>query len=324
MAYSWEPLTDADTVEWAGLVNLLAEADDTGEFYSPEDLSEELRFPHVDASVDTVGVRDEAGTLVATGQLFHGEALVEGAASVYTSGGVHPAHRGHGIGWEVMRRLEERGRVGQHHFHPGAEVVIRADPGVQVAAARQLLADRGYTEARFFHEMEHDLAGVDAGEGLGDGIRAYRSPADDLPVLQAHTAAFGTHWRFAPRTTEEWRARVVASRSFRPAMSFVRDGAAGGIDGYVVCEEFTPGQLYVNLLGVIPGRRGQGVGSALLRSALTSAKAAGYERVSLSVDSDNATGAGHLYSATGFRQVRSTVSCLKTLPPVGSPAEQVK
>ena len=328
MTYRWSALTDADTPQWSELVNLIAEADGTEEMYSPQDLAEELTFPHVDPALDTVAVRDRSGSLVAFGQLFYRDALVDGAASAATGGGVHPDHRGRGLGTELMQRLADRAVVANRRLHPGVDVVLRADTGVQVGAARALLRGLGFTESRYFHEMEHDLAGVGAFAAPVDGIRGYRSPGDDLTVHDAHTSAFATHWRAAPLSDAEWQTRVVAARPFRPALSFVRpgadagvdgaadsvDGAADSVDGYVLCEEFVAGELYVGLLGVVPGARGRGTGTALLRTVLGAAVAAGYRKVSLDVDSDNVTGAGHLYEAAGFRRVRSTVSCLKTLP----------
>ena len=85
---------------------MLAEHDGTDEIYSAEDLAEELEFPDVDPALDTVAVLDEQGALVAFGQVFFREALVDGLAAANTSGGVHPGHRGRGIGTELLHRLE--------------------------------------------------------------------------------------------------------------------------------------------------------------------------------------------------------------------------
>ena len=316
MSYSWRALTVADTPEWSDLVSAIAAADGTEELYSPEDLAEELEFPSVDRERDTFAVRDDADdALVGFGQLFYRDALVDGEASVGTSGGVHPAHRGHGIGTELMHRLEQRAHVRCAELHPGLPSVLRSDCPLTSSDARELFADCGFTESRFFHEMVHNLDDYDDGGSLSPEIRVYQAATDAAAARDAHTEAFASHWRSAPWSDEEWRSEVTEARPFRPALSYVHPGPDATIDGYVMNFEFVPGELYVALLGVRRAARGRGIGTALLRTSLTVAVANDYEKVALGVDSDNSTGAGRLYETLGFRVTRVSVACLKTLAP---------
>ena len=55
-------------------------------------------------------------------------------------------------------------------------------------------------------------------------------------------------------------------------------------------------------IGVVPARRGKGIGSELLDALLDRARADGYARISLSVERRNP--AVHLYESRGFRPVR--------------------
>ena len=313
MSYRWRALTTADTPQWSELCTRLAEADDTGEVYSAEDLAEELEFPGVDSERDTIAVVDESDALVAFGQVYFRDALVDGAAAANCSAGVDPDHRGRGLGTELTRRLEARARAGSAERHPGVDLVLRVDCGAQAADARQLFDELGYVESRFFFEMTHALSGVDGAAALPPGIRPYEVGTDDAPVHDAHTEAFATHWRSAPWSDDEWQSRVLSARAFRPEHSFVRPGRDGEIEGYVVSFEYEPEELYVMLLGVREAGRGRGTGTTLLRTALAAAKAAGYERAGLGVDSANSTGAGRLYEALGFRTARTLVAALKTL-----------
>ena len=313
MGYTWRPLTAADTPAWSDLVALIAESDGTDELYSAEDLAEELEFPGVDPVLDTIAVLDEEGALVAFGQVFFREALIDGHAAADTSGGVHPNHRGRGIGTELLRWLESAARLGNAHRHPDVATVLRVECGVQVIAARTLFADEGFTEVRFFHEMKHDLLDVDRAF-VSPSLRPYSVLADREAVRVAHNDAFSQHWRFAPRSGPEW-ASVIDGRSFRPELSFVRPGADGVIEGYVMCAEYVPGELWVMLLGVRTQLRGQGVGAALLRTVLAAAVGAGYEKAGLGVDTDNSTGALRLYESVGFAVGHSRVASLKTLTP---------
>ncbi|MEP6852473.1 MAG: GNAT family N-acetyltransferase [bacterium] len=316
MAYTWTPLTKDDVPEWAALTNRLAESDGTEEFYSEEDLAEELDFPDVDAALDTWAARDRSGALVAFGQALVRSALVEDAVAVNVSAGVHPDHRGRGLGSELIARVEARALDTAAERFPGRPVTVGLSCGVQVADARALFAEHGYVESRYFFEMEHALAEVTgrlSGTQLPVGVRAYVLDADAEPVLAAHNVAFAQHWRSAPRSEAEWDARVTSARSFRPAHSFVHADDARTIDGYVICSEYVPGQLYIGLLGVRPDARHRGIGTTLLHTVLGAAADAGYTKVGLDVDSANSSGAGRLYKAAGFSTVRSSLVALKTL-----------
>ena len=68
--------------------------------------------------------------------------------------------------------------------------------------------------------------------------------------------------------------------------------------GFGFIDEETP-ELTV---GVVPARRGKGIGSALLDALLQRAGADGYERISLSVEKTNP--AVELYQSRGFRPVQ--------------------
>ena len=61
------------------------------------------------------------------------------------------------------------------------------------------------------------------------------------------------------------------------------------------------GRTYIRTLGVIPQARGRGIASWLLSSAFAQAAREGRTSVSLSVDSENPTGAVGLYERVGMR-----------------------
>lgn len=77
--------------------------------------------------------------------------------------------------------------------------------------------------------------------------------------------------------------------------------------GYGFVDAATP-ELSV---GVVPARRGQGVGSSLLEALVASAREHGLIRVSLSVEPDNR--AQHLYERFGFQQVSTIGGALTML-----------
>jgi ribosomal protein S18 acetylase RimI-like enzyme len=68
--------------------------------------------------------------------------------------------------------------------------------------------------------------------------------------------------------------------------------------GFGFVDEQTP-ELTI---GVVPARRGKGIGSGLLDALLERAQADGFARISLSVEKTNP--AVHLYESRGFRPVQ--------------------
>ena len=114
-----------------------------------------------------------------------------------------------------------------------------------------------------------------------------------------------------------WRERDPGSTAMRYVRSWGRLGDAAVIaleDGFPVGAAWyrllpaaEPGYGYVDertpelAIAVVPGKRGHGIGDALLRALLERAVADGYEAISLCVDAANA-GAIRLYEKHGFER----------------------
>ena len=71
---------------------------------------------------------------------------------------------------------------------------------------------------------------------------------------------------------------------------------------FVALEKGSVGTWYVNALAVLPGYRGTGAGTLLMRHAEDLARGAGYDRMSIQVYGQN-TGATRLYGRLGYAQV---------------------
>lgn len=311
MTVSWRPLGTDTVAELAELVNLLAKVDGTDEFYEAEDLREELQAAGFDPARDSVGAWQD-GRLVGAAKLWVSGSLgADGRASIGIEGGVHPDYRGRTIGRQLMQRMEIRaGQLGAER-HPGSEVWLRAFGGVAGASVRPLLEHRGFELARYWHELTRPLTGE-----LPDrpaGVTPYRAELAEQ-IRLAHNEAFAGHWGSSARTEENWR-ELVESRAFRPACSFVSLAGDGTVDAYVLCRQWMPGELYVELVGTRPRARGRGLARDCLAAALHAAAAAGLTRAVLTVDSQNAHGAGRLYESMGFELVRVTASYRKLLSP---------
>lgn len=303
----WKPLGAADVQAWSELSNLLAEADGTAEFYSAEDLAEELTEDGVDPALDTLGVWVD-GRLVAYGQLRVAAGLFQGRASAWVGGGVAPEYRGRGIGRELMDRLEGRALALAATRHPGQEVLLRASGLREGSSVRPMLEHRGYQVARYFHDMGLNLPATIDLAGL-PSVRPYVRELAGATRL-AHNEAFAEHWGSTTNTPERWQ-EFVGSRAFRPELSFLVVAENGEVEAYTMVRCWVPGEAYVDLVGVRPRARHRGLARATLASAVNAASAAGFERVELSVDTQNAQGAGGLYASLGFTVLRTTAAYTK-------------
>jgi ribosomal protein S18 acetylase RimI-like enzyme len=114
-----------------------------------------------------------------------------------------------------------------------------------------------------------------------------------------------------------WRERDPGSTAMRYVRAWGRPGDTAvialeegfpvGAAWYRIFPTAEPGYGYVDertpelAIAVVPGKRGHGIGDALLSALLDKARQAGYASLSLSVDSQNA-GAIRLYERHGFER----------------------
>jgi ribosomal protein S18 acetylase RimI-like enzyme len=106
---------------------------------------------------------------------------------------------------------------------------------------------------------------------------------------------------------------VIAIDDFHPV------GAAW----YRLYPEGEPGFGFVDpeapelTIGVVPARRGKGIGSELLDALLDRARAEGFKRISLSVEKKSP--AVHLYESRGFKAVRENEDFVMAADLSGTP-----
>jgi len=92
MTYTWRALDVADTARWSAFTKIVADADDTDETYSADDLAEELEDPETDPTQDTIAVEDAQATLVAVGQVMAPMVRPDGTIRADFFGFVHPTN----------------------------------------------------------------------------------------------------------------------------------------------------------------------------------------------------------------------------------------
>lgn len=303
----------AEVVEpWAELTNLLARVDGTEEFYDAEDLAEELTEAGFTPEQDswTVWAGD---LLVGFGQVRVGHNPdAEGRVRCQLTGGVHPDWRGQGIGRQLVQVQEERGRELAAQRHPGTPLFFRAAGELEGSDARRLLTRLGYAVARYFNELSRPLPGEELAEVEVAGVEL-RSPTEEqeTATLEAHTAAFADHWGSSPMSPEAWHD-YWTGRPQRRTVSTLALDEGGRVLAYALASQWTPRDLYVELVGTRPDARGRGLAAACLGRTIRLAGASGdYDRIELGVDSESPTGATRLYDRFGFTLERTLAAMHK-------------
>ncbi len=304
----WAPPAREHDPQWLRLLAAVEGADRRGETYTLDDLDDEWASIWAHPDTDATFVWD--GTdLVAFAWLkaMPGERQ---AHRVSCWGGVHPSHRGRGIGralvdWMLRRATDIAGR-----FDPTLPVSVQVDATERQGALVSLATRAGFTPLRHFVEVARPAASPVPDLPVPPGLELVAwDGAHDQPARLAHVEAFADHWGSEPRTPEEWSQWYTGHRSFRSDLSVLAlDPASGEVASLVLCAAYpqdwgdVPVEAWVNTVGTRRAWRGKGVARWLLAEALRRIAAAddGFERAILGVDEENPTGALRLYRALGF------------------------
>ncbi|MGC4086031.1 MAG: GNAT family N-acetyltransferase [Vicinamibacterales bacterium] len=146
-------------------------------------------------------------------------------------------------------------------------------------------------------------------------------PRCELPSLLARayaapdiTRPFARHQR-----SDEWceyAAQLLGSSAcgrFDPERSTAWLSPEGRLDGAVVTTIVGPGTAHLAQVAVDPARRGAGMATTLVTSAMERVRAERFERVSLLVSEHNAA-ARRLYERLGFRATSSFIAAGRPAP----------
>jgi mycothiol synthase len=329
---TWRPATADDATALLTLKNEIAEAD--AEPYRETIAEVQDLFTAGWRTFETdslVGV-DTDGTLRAW-------ALVDTAPGdvrtvrTFLQGGVHPTHRGRGIGRELLAWEIARGR--QLLAASGKEIPARitlyaedTDPETKI----RLYERSGFVARRFYSDLRRDLAQPVPDVALDGSLRVVPWSAElDEPARLAHNDAFRDHWGSEPRSRESW---AHGRSEFAPQWSFLVVDDAPDADvlladphtdpetaaalrageplvvGYELAgrydEDFPVRGYsfgYTELLGVRRAYRGRRVAVAALAAGMRAFAADGMQYASLDVDTENPSGAHGLYASLGYAKV---------------------
>ncbi len=237
----------------------------------------------------------------------------DGARTVFVDSYSVPEH-----GPALLASLVTMGLEAAHRLALGDGWKAEAGAFVHDEVYLDVLKAAGFSEVRRFWHMHIDLRPEHREEPEAPvGLTTTIAVSDDERRLlhRIDEIAFAEHFGFVPHPYEEWIPWFSERRDARPELWRLAwlDREAVGLciqdDSRI---ERDAG--HVRVLGVVPEARGRGIATWLLRSAFAQAAREGRTAMTLTVDSDNTTGATALYERAGMKPERVIVLLRRPLP----------
>lgn len=308
---------DADVDGLVALINDGAIADHVEFALSAEDVRHDLEHkPNFDIDRDLVVVELD-GRIV--GEIETHINVRNGIALHQFDGFVHPDVRGRGIGTALVRWVEHRAREAAAEW-PGPEPhELGTWVDSNIVDGLVLLESEGYRRVRYGFMMIRQLSDPipDAPLPAGLEIRPVIE-ADHRRIWDADSEAFLDHWDAPERTEEQFTGWFSMPNLDTSLWRVAWDGGevAGSVWTLVWPDENANLGLSRGWLEHISVRRRwrkRGVATALVADTLRMLRDMGFEEGALGVDSENPTGALHLYESLGFRRHRTGINFRKSL-----------
>lgn len=280
--YSARPHVLSDAAAVCDLVAATERVDAGQVAIEVEDIQSDWARGSFDLETESIGIW-EGALLVAAGEVFKGRRA---------DAGVHPAHRGRGLGTWLADWIEDRART------DGSRLVGQTVPGDSSPEA--FLRARGYREGwtSWVLQLPHGSAITPQPLPRGYALRDLSSGEDGRIAFQLIEDAFNEWPDREPSSYEDWAPRGPLRPGFEPwQIRFVSDETGTAVG---VCYTILAGDTgYVDAIAVRRDQRGLGLARTLLVDAFERARAHGATISELSTDSR--TGALELYQHVGMQ-----------------------
>jgi mycothiol synthase len=293
------PATDADAVQLCAFLNACSLTHQGIARYSPDDVVARLHQMDADPRLDSFVVSD-ADEIVGFANVWR-----DGDDEIKFFARTHPDARGRGVGGLLLARCDGR----------AAELLPEGRWTTTTWAADlagpPLLREHGYGDVRHYLRMELESGAIrDDAPSWPPALECVplsERPELDSALSDAWVAAFAGEWGSYTATEEAfWRERRddkdESAYPFDQTLWFLAcDGDE--VIGFCLCELSTTETGAVGRvaeIGVVPARRGTGLGAALLDRGFRELRRRGAGRIVLDVDAENVTTAIRLYTSAGM------------------------
>jgi len=279
--YSARPHVPSDAQAVFDLVAATERVDAGEAAIELEDIQGDWARGSFNLATESIGIWS-GDRLVAAGEVFKGRRA---------DAGVHPEHRGRGLGTWLAGWVEDCARA------QGSTLVGQTVPGG--SSAEEFLRARGYREGWTSWVLALPEGASIEPQPLPHGyaLRDFVGGEDGRAAFQLIEDAFSEWPDRQPSTYDDWAPRGPLRPGFEPwQIRFITD-AQGTDTG--VCYTILAGDTgYVDAIAVRADGRGLGLGRALLADAFARAREHGASVSELSTDSR--TGALGLYEHVGM------------------------
>lgn len=225
---------------------------------------------------------------------------------------VVPEYQGQGIEEHLLTWAEQRARLVFERVPADAKVTLMTYVKSTRAEFKRVVEAAGMSTQHSTLDMEIEFDAPPPAPQFPAGIRMMTYA--EHPVLEdfiaAQRIAFRDHRGFVEEPLENvvtrWRAIIDAAHDFVPELwGMAMDGAgadakpAGVLFGWRASEE-DEHKAWIDIVGVLPDYRKQGLGLALLYWVFGELYARGIRKAALGVDGSSLTGATRLYERAGM------------------------
>jgi len=227
-----------------------------------------------------------------------------------------PVWRRKGIGSRMLQWAEDRLREIARSHAVEREKCFQAFAGEVQAGLIAMLEKNGYQPVRYFYEMVRPTLDNIPDFPLPQGLEVRAVlPEHYRAIWDADMEAFQDHWGFSAPTEEDYQAWLTGI-TFQPklwkvAWDAATNQVAGQVKPFINEEEnkkFERKRGYTEFISVRRPWRKKGLARALIVQSLHAQKEAGMTESALGVDTENLSGATHVYEDCGFQVVkRNTV-----------------
>jgi len=176
---------------------------------------------------------------------------------------------------------------------------------------RRILVEDGYQPVRYFNDMvRSDFTNIPNVE-LPQGIETRPVTPDQLhEIWRSEGEAFAEHWGEAVLDESDYESWVKNPiwKTELWQVAWHGDKIVGSVLNYVDENEnkrYGYKRGYTENISVQKAWRGQGIAKALLVKSIKMFRDMGFDHTALGVDSENETGALHLYEGVGYQVVRT-------------------